>query len=96
MMAARDSADLRLTIKYGEYGNNISPATRLLMLIKNRGITKGDSVRVKTTALRIILPDGSTAYRYCPEPLPRTVEGRHFAAIDILDIQSPEDERSSR
>lgn len=96
MMAARDSADLRLTIKYGEYSNNISPATRLLMLIKNRGITKGDSVRVKTTALRIILPDGSTAYRYCPEPLPRTVEGRHFAAIDILDIQSPEDERNSR
>ena len=40
MMAARDSADLRLTIKYGEYGNNISPATRLLMLIKNRGINQ--------------------------------------------------------
>ena len=97
MMACRDSAKVQFNIKFGSTTANISPANRALMFIKSRGhIPATDSIVAGVAAHRIILPDGSTAYRYCPEPLPRTVEGRHFAAIDILDIQSPEDERNSR
>lgn len=97
MMAARDSAKVRFIVKFGEITSNISPANRALMFLKSRGrVPATDSIAAGVAAQRIILPDGSTAYRFMPEPLPRTVEGRRFVSIDIEEDYSPDDERSSR
>lgn len=85
MIAARDSAETRLFIRFGAYNDNASPVSKALAFIKNRGTTgAADSVMARATPLRIILPDGTAVFRYCPEALPRTVAGRKFISIDEI------------
>ncbi len=85
MIAARDSADTRLLIRFGAYNNNTSPVNKALAFVKNRGtIGATDSVTACATPLRIILPDSTTVFRYCPEALPRTTAGHKFISIDEI------------
>lgn len=83
MLAARDSLSFSLLLKYGPAGPNTAPADRLFMALRN-GVRSPASIRVKTKPVPVIMPDGTTIYRYEYEPLPRTITGRPFLSADTL------------
>lgn len=84
MMVARDSVNLDFRLKVGPANANIPPLNRLMIILKGLDAGGVDSIGGYMGCYKIFMPDGSTAYRYVTEPLPRTVDLRPMVDFDIM------------
>ena len=84
MMVARDSLNLDFRLTVGPGDSNLPPLNRLMIAIKIIYTENLDSIGGYMFAERVYMPDGSVAYRYFTEPLPRTVANRPMAAFDTI------------
>lgn len=84
MMVARDSLNLDFSLTVGPGDSNLPPLNRLMIAMKRIYTENTDSIGGYMFAERVYMPDGSVAYRYFTEPLPRTVANRPMAAFDTI------------
>ena len=85
MLVSTDSIP-NIEVTVGIPNSNMAPINRCLAIIQERGIKSQTTFPVRTTPFKIILPDGSSAYRLFIDEIPLPMQRR-----DIISIKPSND-----